>query len=134
MSDPYIDIYLAKADESLAGAASEYVNGRYNNCANRAYYACFQAAIAALVGAGVGRADQAAQWGHGEVQARFVGELINRRKRYPAAFSETLIRALRLRQTADYKTERVSDVQASRGLARARAFVAAIRAGGGEQR
>ena len=134
MSDPYVDIFLSKADESLAGAASEYANSRHNNCANRAYYACFQAALAALVRAGVGRADQAAGWGHGEVQARFVGELINRRKRFPAAFSETLIYGLRLRQTADYKTERVSDVQASRGLVRARAFVAAVRAEGGEQR
>jgi uncharacterized protein (UPF0332 family) len=134
MTDPYRDMYLAKADESLAGAVSEYVNGRYNNCANRAYYACFQAAVAALMQAGVGRADQAEQWGHGAVQAQFVGELINRRKRYPSPFRETLIRGLRLRQTADYTTERVSDVQASRGLARARAFVAAIRAEGGEHR
>ena len=134
MTDPYVDIYLAKADESLAGAVSEYANGRYNNCANRAYYACFQAAVAALVRAGVGRADQAEEWGHDYVQARFVGELINRRKRYPASFREVLIRGLRLRQTADYKTERVHDVQASRGLARAREFVAAVRAEGGEQR
>ena len=28
-------IYLAKAQEALSGAESEYVNGRYNNCANR---------------------------------------------------------------------------------------------------
>ena len=35
-------IFLAKAEESLAGAESEYANGRYNNCANRCYYACFQ--------------------------------------------------------------------------------------------
>ena len=36
-----INPYLEKAVESLAGAESEYVNGRYNNCANRCYYACF---------------------------------------------------------------------------------------------
>ncbi len=40
--------YLAKAEESLAGAEREFAAGAYNNCANRAYYACFQAAIAAL--------------------------------------------------------------------------------------
>jgi uncharacterized protein (UPF0332 family) len=34
-------IYLEKAEESLAGAESELANGRYNNCANRCYYACF---------------------------------------------------------------------------------------------
>ena len=41
-----VESFLVKAEESLAGAESEYVNGRYNNCANRCYYACFQAAIA----------------------------------------------------------------------------------------
>ena len=134
MSDPYVDIHLAKADESLAGAVSEHANGRHNNCANRAYYACFQAAVAALVRAGVGPAGQAAQWGHDYVQAQFVGQLINRRKRYPSALRETLLRGLRLRQTADYKTERVTEVQASRALARARELVTAVRAEGGEQR
>jgi hypothetical protein len=57
-----------------------------------------------------------------------VGELINRRKRYPSGLRETLIRGLRLRHTADYKAERVTDVQASRGIARAREFVAAVAA------
>jgi hypothetical protein len=32
-----ITIYLAKAAESLLSAESEYVNGRYNSCANRCY-------------------------------------------------------------------------------------------------
>ena len=44
-----ITIYLAKAEESLRTAESEFANGRYNSCANRCYYACFQAAIAALL-------------------------------------------------------------------------------------
>jgi uncharacterized protein (UPF0332 family) len=39
---------LNRAQESLEGAESEFASGRYNNVANRAYYACFQAAIAAL--------------------------------------------------------------------------------------
>jgi uncharacterized protein (UPF0332 family) len=34
-------IMLKKALESLAGAESEFANARYNNCANRCYYACF---------------------------------------------------------------------------------------------
>jgi hypothetical protein len=82
--------------------------------------------------AGVDRPHQAEQWGHDFVQAQFIGLLINRRKRYPAELRETLIRGLRLRLTADYTTERVSDVQASRGLARARTFVAAIQEDGGD--
>jgi uncharacterized protein (UPF0332 family) len=41
-------IYLIKAEETLRGAESEFAQGRYNNAANRCYYACFQAAVAAL--------------------------------------------------------------------------------------
>ncbi len=48
-----MDIFLDKALECLAGAESEFANGRYNNCANRCFYACFQAAIAALANSGV---------------------------------------------------------------------------------
>jgi hypothetical protein len=41
---------------------------------------------------------------------------------------------MELRQTADYKTERVSAIQASRQVARARAFVDAIIAKGAPNR
>lgn len=43
-----LHVYLAKAEESLLGAISELEQSRYNNSTNRAYYACFQAAITAL--------------------------------------------------------------------------------------
>jgi len=126
VSDRDRDLYLSKAWDSLAGAESECAAGRFDNCANRLSYACFQAAVAALLGARIGPPNQAAQWGHEFVQVRFVGDLVNRRKRYPAALRETLIKGLRLRLTADYKTERVKATQAMRGLARAEEFVTAI--------
>jgi uncharacterized protein (UPF0332 family) len=75
------EFYLAKAQESLAGAESEFANGRYNNCANRSYYACFQAAIAALLHAGIQPRSPQGQWGHDFVQAELIGQLINRQKR-----------------------------------------------------
>jgi uncharacterized protein (UPF0332 family) len=118
------DIYLTKAQESLAGAESEFANGRYNNCANRCYYACFQAAIAALNRAGV--TPVGSSWGHAFVQAQFVGELINRRHLYPAELRDTLARTLIVREQADYKLASVGQTQAARIVARARAFVAAI--------
>ncbi len=130
MSERDVEAYLFKAEESLAGAVSECANGRYNNCANRAYYACFQAAVAALVREGVTPPGRGDRWRHEFVQARFVGDLINRRRLYPPTLRETLIQGMRLRQTADYKTERVIAIQANRGLARARACVDAIRAKG----
>ncbi len=45
--------YLAKVHENLTGAESELVDGRYNSCARGAYYACFHAAIVALIQAGL---------------------------------------------------------------------------------
>ncbi|HZS91740.1 MAG TPA: HEPN domain-containing protein [Chloroflexota bacterium] len=74
-------IYREKAEESLAGAVSEYANGRYNNCANRCYYSCFQAAVQALQDAGVTPPGARGEWGHDQLHATFTRELINRRKR-----------------------------------------------------
>ena len=125
-------LFLEKAVESLAGAETEFASGRYNNCANRSYYSCFQAAIAALLQTGIHPSGAHAGWGHGFVQAQFVGLLINRRKQYPVALRETLARLLILRHTADYSTEQVSQTQASRSLRRAQDFLEAIRVGGGE--
>ena len=124
--------YLAKAVESLEGAESELANRRFNNCANRCYYACFQAAIAALLAAGIQARSASGQWRHEQVQAQFIGQLINRRKRYPPTLRRGLSENLVLRQTADYETDTISDVQASRAVRRSRAFVDAIRLDGGD--
>ncbi len=123
-------IYRDKAEESLAGAVSEYANGRYNNCANRCYYSCFQVAVYALQEAGIPPSSTRATWGHDQLQAAFARELINRRKVYPAALRDVLPRVYLLREAADYKRDIVSEVQASRAMQRARAFVQAIQQGG----
>ncbi len=117
-------IYLVKAEESLFGAESEYANRRFQNCANRAYYACYQAAVAALLDADI--RPSGSRWGHNTVQAQFVGELINRRKRYPADLRDTFERLVILRQTADDAADFVSEIQAARSVRRARTFVAAV--------
>ncbi len=126
--------YLAKADESLAGAERECAVGASNNCANRAYYACFQAAIAALIRIGVGPSPGDERWRHDAVQAQFIQHLINRRKRYSADMRGTLERGARLRATADYQRDQVSAAQATRGLRRAQAFVSAVRSDQGRIR
>lgn len=122
-------IYLRKAEESLAGAESEFINGRYNNTANRCCYACFLAAIAALAQQGIqpGRG----QWRHEFVHGEFVGSLINRQKLYPSDLRDTLSRNLTLRQTADYEPLEVPQVQANRALRRTRGFLDAIGEKGG---
>src|SRR5258708_4743833 len=114
-------IFLSKAAESLAGAESEFVNGRFNNCANRCYYACFQAAIAALLQHGIQPAGDH-QWGHPFVQAQFADALVNRRKLYPAGTRDTLPQNLILRQRADYEEQYITATQAQRAVRRTREF------------
>lgn len=123
------DSLLIKARESLAGASSEDEEKRYNNVANRAYYACFQAAVAALDVAGIRPAGNSDDWGHGAVQAQFVGLLINRRKVYPGDLRDALSQTVRMRVRADYHQASVSESQAIRAIARARAMLAAVEEG-----
>lgn len=120
------DIYLVKAQESLAGSESELANARYNNSVSRSYYCCFQAAIHALLLNGVRPRGAHEQWGHDFVQAQFAGLLINRRKLYPADLRQTLFRNLNLRHEADYGRTTVNQLEASRALRRSRQFVDAV--------
>src|SRR5688500_8403250 len=99
MNDIEHQAWATKAQENLDSAASELANGRYNACANRAYYAAFQAAISALLAAGI-RPTQA-DWGHDFVQAQFAGQLITRRKQFPSALRDTLPRLFDVRRRAD---------------------------------
>jgi uncharacterized protein (UPF0332 family) len=119
-----IAIYLDKAIESLLSAESEFINGRYNSCANRCYYACFLAAIAALLHEEIH--PQGQRWSHESVQAQFVGVLINQRKRYDPDLRRVLSDNQILRERADYRPELVTATQANRALRRSRTFVTAI--------
>jgi len=121
--------YLEKAIESLAGAESEFANRRYNNCANRCYYAMFQAAIAALMIAGIRPVNVRGQWDHDFVQAQFSGVLIARRKLYPSSLASSLSQAALKRLLADYEIVAVSRVAAERTLQMARLFVSTVQKG-----
>jgi uncharacterized protein (UPF0332 family) len=107
------EVHVIKARECLAGAASELAFGRFNNAANRAYYACFHAAIVALLRAGVSRRI----WSHKEVPALFAGILIGQRKLYPAGLRRMLYDAWEVRQVADYSLSQVSR-SVARGIIR----------------
>jgi uncharacterized protein (UPF0332 family) len=107
-------IYLDKALESLAGAASEFGNRRYNNAASRCYYSCFQAAISALQHEGI--RPHGEQWGHAFVQAQFAEQLIRRRKRYVSDLRTVLLQTLALRHAADYRNDWISQRDALRAL------------------
>lgn len=133
MSDVSIGLFAAKAREALAGSASEFANDRYNNCANRCYYACFQAAVVALLEEGIYPAGRRDQWSHEFVHGRFVGQLINRRKVFTAALRDSLSRNMTLRHAADYSVEQITGIQASRAIQRTRTFVEAVLGGGSER-
>jgi len=118
--------FLDKARESLEGARLAHEGGRFNNSANRSYYACFQAAIHALIVAGIVVARRDTQWNHGSIQGQFNGLLINRRHRYSADLRMILSDNYEVRAQADYSDNPVSEIVALRALRRAERFVAAI--------
>lgn len=118
--------FLDKARESVTGARVEYDGGRYNNSANRSYYAVFQAGIHALMMEGVRLPAGGTEWGHAFVEAQFVGLLVNRRHRYDTTLRDAMRENRKLREDADYDTHGVTPVRASRSLQRAERFVAAV--------
>jgi uncharacterized protein (UPF0332 family) len=112
--------YLAKAHENLAGAESELQHDRTNSCARSAYYACFHAAITALLQAGLTPPEPARGWGHDWVHASFVGQLIQRRKIFPANLRRTSPDLLALHHKADYRATHVSQREAQQAVGTAR--------------
>jgi uncharacterized protein (UPF0332 family) len=91
--------------------------------ANRAYDACFQAAIAALLAAGILPASPRGAWSHACVQRQLNGLLIIRRKRNPAALRRILRDRMVVREKADDTPASVSARVASRVLQAAQGFV-----------
>jgi uncharacterized protein (UPF0332 family) len=119
-------IYLAKAEQCLAGAALAVAHEQYNNAANRAYYAAFQAAIAALRAAGV-EPPTPRYWSHDFVLREYCARLARPHGAYPPR-SAPLFKALQdERLKADYEIEMLGRKSGERALALAREFVAAVR-------
>ena len=127
MSDSGADsaIYVSKARQALAGAELEFANALYNNTANRAYYACYQAAVAALRAEGF-TAPIANYWSHDHVQIEFPARLVDERELYPRSFRTTLKTVFDERLKADYEPELISAASAAEALRRAREFVGQI--------
>jgi uncharacterized protein (UPF0332 family) len=118
-------IYLTKAQKALAGAELEFANGLYNNTVNRAYYACYQAAVAALCAEGFAPPMEN-YWPHDHVQAEFPARLVEERQRYPHTLRNTLKAIFDERLKADYEPEIIGALSAGEALQRARDFVGHI--------
>jgi len=122
---PASGIYLAKALASLAGADLELASQFFNNAVNRAYYACYQAAVAALVAEGIQPALQNF-WPHDVVHAEFARLLVDDRGRYPARLRATLKAVFDERLKADYEPDVIGEATAREAVERVREFVGAV--------
>ncbi len=114
--------FLLKSQENLKAAELLLANQLYNASANRAYYAVFQAAIAALAKIGLESEHQ----NHHRIQSNFVAELIQKRKVYPGHLKSSLMELQDVRNDADYNVQLISQKVAVRQLKRAQELVAAI--------
>ncbi len=114
--------FLTKAKENMNAAELLFDNELYNASANRAYYAAFHAAIAALAAIGV----ETEAMSHPAVQSQFNAQLIHRRKMYPNRLKSYLRDLQDERNTADYKQDFVSKKVASRQLKKANEFVETV--------
>lgn len=116
--------FLAKAQDALAAAEVLLDKKLLDSAANRAYYAVFHAARAALVAAGVSSPGH--PWSHEAIQGGFA-QLTQRRKMYPNQLLGDLAHLLSIRLLADYAVESVSSKQAAAVVRKAREFVAEVR-------
>jgi uncharacterized protein (UPF0332 family) len=116
-------VYLAKARSSLRTAQSAYQQGDFDSCASRAYFAVFQAEIAALIKPTELRQEE---WRHERVQAEFNRRLIQSRKVFPASLRSIHDDLIGRRHTADYTDQHVSARLAEQCLRRAAEMLTAI--------
>ena len=116
-------VYLTKAQNNLRTAQQAYTQGDYDACASRAYFAMFQAEIAALVKLTPFRQDR---WGHDQVQAEFNRGLVRSRKLFPASLRSVHDDLIGRRHIADYTAQHVSVRIAERCLRRATEMVTNI--------
>ena len=107
--------FLNKAEENLKVAQVSFESGCYNACANRAYYAAFQAAIAALAAHGAPKGKNDHAW----VQSEFNRRLIKRQKTHPSRLKSYLPKMQQVRNKADYSEKDVGRKAASKQLSRA---------------
>jgi uncharacterized protein (UPF0332 family) len=115
--------FFQKSQENLEAAQILFEQKLYNASANRAYYASFQTAVAALASQGVKSDKNSHSW----VQANFNGEFIRKRKICPGRLKSYLPDLLSVRNRADYKSESISRKAASKQLIKAEEFVKTVK-------
>jgi uncharacterized protein (UPF0332 family) len=121
--------FLAKSRQNLTVADTARAGQHYDAAASRAYYAAFQAAVAALWVEGIraGR-DASGTMSHATVQAEWSGRLIFRRKLYPPELRTVLQRLYDWRIKADYQIGSVTERQARQACDLSRLLVEHVHA------
>lgn len=117
--------YMAKAERALSGARILLQNDDNEGACNRAYYAMFDAAHAALL-AVVPDLPQTSIKTHRGLIAAFGKHLVQGGP-VAAAFGASLNKVERLRLLADYTGDPVTIADATWAVSQAEAFVAAVR-------
>jgi uncharacterized protein (UPF0332 family) len=115
---------MDKALKALASARILLEAGDTDGATNRAYYAMFDAAMAALSWAGAD-VEQSPPKTHGGLITSF-GQNLVRTGKLPSEFGRAFNRVQELRLTADYLTEPVPLDKAKWAIQEAGRFVAAI--------
>jgi uncharacterized protein (UPF0332 family) len=116
---------MDRAHKALASARLLLDADDTDGATNRAYYAMFEAALAALAWAVGGAADVPRYRTHSGLIASFGRHLVLT-GRLPAEFGRALNRVQELRLTADYFSEPVSPSKAKWAIDEAERFVAGI--------
>lgn len=120
-----LQTYLRKAERALSAARLLLHADDADGACNRAYYAMFDAAHAALFALHVEGLTSPIKTHNGLI-AKFGQEVIVK-GHLPATFGEDLNAVQRVRQIADYSGDPVDDEKAAWAVERAEAFVAAVR-------
>ena len=119
------DDYMAKAVRALASAKLLLANNDLDGACNRAYYAMFDAAHAALLRSGV-HINPAETRTHRGLIAAF-GEHLIKPGLLPAALGKSLNQVERVRLLADYTGEEIDEDKPRWAVEQAASFVEAVR-------
>ena len=117
--------YFQKAERALSGARLLLAANDAEGACNRAYFAMFDAAHAALLAANVDVPEASTKTHHGLIAA--FGRYLVLGKHVESSFGGALNKVQRLRQLADYTGDPVSLEDATWAVEQAEAFVAAMR-------
>lgn len=116
---------LLKADRAAASAALLLQSGDADGACNRAYYAMFDAARAALLASGAPVRTEVAKTHSGLITA--FSEHLVKTGMLPVALGKSINRVEDLRLIADYKGDPVDAAHAAEAVVQAEAFIQAIK-------